>query len=38
MSRAINFRAWNNDNNDWLNENDADLLTIHENPELLNNQ
>lgn len=29
MSRAINFRAWNNDNNDWLNENDADLLTIH---------
>lgn len=29
MSREINYRAWNNTNNDWLNENDADLLTIH---------
>lgn len=29
MSRAINFRAWDNDNIEWLNEDDAELLTIH---------
>lgn len=29
MSRTINFRAWNNTTNEWLNENDADLLEIH---------
>lgn len=29
MSYRINYRTWNNDNHEWLNENDADLLTIH---------
>lgn len=29
MSREINFRAWDNDNIEWLNEDDAELLTIH---------
>lgn len=29
MSREINYRAWDNDKNEWLNEADADLLTIH---------
>ena len=29
MSREIKYRAWNNTKNEWLNENDAELLTIH---------
>ncbi len=29
MSREIKFRAWNNANNEWLNKEDAECLTIY---------
>lgn len=29
MSREIKFRAWDNANNEWLNEADGEFLTIH---------
>ena len=29
MSREIKFRAWNNTNNEWLNKEDAECLTIY---------
>lgn len=29
MSREIKFRAWDNTNNEWLNKEDAECLTIY---------
>lgn len=29
MSREIKFRAWNNANNEWLDKEDAECLTMH---------
>lgn len=29
MSREIKFRAWNNTNNEWLNKEDAECLTLY---------